>query len=245
MSPSAPVLLDRRIGSKELSAPLLQLNVPFELTTLEFGDVALMGNGVDGPVPVGIERKRIRDLANSLLSGRLVGHQLPGLMATYSHAWLVIEGHWREDTEGFVELPAGKRKWFRMTPTMRARDLLAWILTIELRGGLHVRQTYDELETARFVAALAHWWTAKEWAEHKSHLALYQPPDQSLFVKPSLVRRIAAELPGVGFDKSKAVERYFPTAFELIAADEREWLKIDGIGKTLAARIVGALHRSE
>jgi ERCC4-type nuclease len=241
---ASPVLIDRRVGSKELAVPLMQMEVPFEITTLSFGDVALMGNGPDGPTPIGVERKTVRDLANSLLSGRLVGHQLPGLVANFTHAWLVVEGTWREGEDGLVELPNG-RGWHTMTPTMLARNLQTWLLTIEMRGGLKIRQTYDVVETARFVASLHQWWTGKAWDEHKSHLALYQAPDQSLFVKPSLVRRIAAELPGIGFDKSKAVERYFPTAFELIAADEKEWQNIDGIGKTLAKKIVGALHRSE
>lgn len=245
MITAPPILLDRRIGSKELAVPLMQLEVPFEITTLEFGDVALMGNGVDGPVPIGVERKKVRDLVNSLMSGRLVGHQLPGLIATYPYAWLVIEGTWRAGEDGYVELPAGRRQWQTMTPMMRAKDLLAWILTIELRGGLKVRQTYDELDTARFVAALHHWWTAKEWSEHKSHLALYQPVDQALFVKPSLVRRWAKELTGVGFDKSREVSKVFPSAFDMVVADASDWRKIDGIGKTLSTRIVDEIHRRE
>lgn len=245
MNTASPILLDRRVGSKELAAPLLQLNVPFELTTLEFGDVAMMGNGPDGVTPLGVERKKVRDLVNSLVSGRLVGHQLPGLVSNYPYAWLVIEGTWREGADGLVELPSGKRQWQTMTPTMRGRDLLAWILTLELRGGLKVRQTYDELDTARFVGALHHWWTAKEWREHKSHLALYAPVEQALYVKPSLTRRWANQLTGVGFDKSVAVERYFPSAFDMVVAHESDWKQIDGIGKGIAKRVIDEIHKRE
>ena len=78
------IWVDSRIGSKDLAAPLTRLGLPAELTTLPFGDIAFEGQGDDrGPLTVGIEFKVLTDLVQSLRSGRLVGHQVPGLRQTW------------------------------------------------------------------------------------------------------------------------------------------------------------------
>lgn len=241
--PLPAILVDRRIGSSDLYPLLQRRQVPCQLTTLAFGDAAFAGNGPHAQaVQVAIERKRIRDLVNSLLSNRLAGHQLPGIIGQYQYSWLVIEGTWRPDDHGYVSIPIGDRKWKRIEPAITAAALEGWILTLELRGGLRIRTTQDAEGTAAFLAALHKWWTHKEWAEHQSHLALYQPPDSAIFVKPTMVRQVAALLPGVGFEKSLGVEARFATVLELACASAQDWVEIPGIGKTLAPRIVQVLQ---
>ena len=237
------MLLDNRIGSKELYTVFMAADVPVELTTLPFGDCAFMGNGPHGPVAIGVERKRVRDLLQSLMSGRLVGHQLPGLTQEYTMAWLVVEGMWRTGPNGEIEIRNGKG-WVPAQPRVRADVLDAWLLSLELRGGIRYRRTFDATETVAFVRALKSWW-GKEWAEHKGHLALYAPPDAGMLVKPSLVRRWAAELPGVGFDRSIAVDKTFPTALQMACASAQDWRTIPGIGPTIATRVVRAIQEGK
>lgn len=114
---------------------------------------------------------------------------------------------------------------------------------MEVRAGLRVRRVGDRVETARFLADLYGWWQ-KPWEGHTSHLALHlEQPDVALFTKPPLLRMVAAELPGVGFKKSKAVCQKFRSVTEMVNASKDQWAEIDGIGETLAGRIYDALRR--
>jgi ERCC4-type nuclease len=237
-----PLLLDDRIGSKELILPLQQKGVPVELTRLRFGDAAIVGNGPAGLTMIGVERKRIRDLLASLMTGRLAGHQLPGLVEEYAHRWIVVEGVYRTNTLGHVEIPKGGGKWESLRFEGIALD--KYLLTLELRGGCGTKRTYNSDETAQFLAAVHSWWS-DPWASHRGHLALHTPPDAMCLVRPSLVRRWAAELPGIGFEKSGAVAERFKTPLALALATEDELRRVDGIGKKIAANAIQAIQGEE
>lgn len=239
------LLVDPRVGSGDL-APLLEaLGVPVALQTLDFGDAAFVGFGPGGePRQIGIEVKRIGDLLSSLTSQRFAGHQLPGLVRQYDAVWLVIEGLYRPSADtGVLETLQGTQ-WRPAVIGGRQylfRDLEHYLTTMEVRAGLHVRRTGSRQETARVVAALFSWWTGREFEGHRAHLAIAPDRDLTLLVRPSLVRRVAAQLPGIGYEKSGKVAQKFRTVRALAMADEHEWREIDGIGKTLAKRIVQAL----
>lgn len=240
-----PIYLDSRVGSRELFPELLPYQIPVELITLPFGDVCFVGRGHDGPVPIGVERKTIRDLSQSLVTERLTGHQLPGLSddQVYRFRWLLIEGVWRASDGGFIEVPGGKKgEWKLLQPQLRADGLEGWLLTLELRGGVRVHRCRDLTATAAWLAVLYHWWTGKAWAEHRGHLALGTQPDPTLFNRPGLARRVAAELPGIGYEKSQDVERQFPTVEAMVAGSEAQWRTIPGIGPVLAARAYRSLR---
>jgi len=111
-----------------------------------------------------------------------------------------------------------------------------------VRAGIHLRRTFDRHETAALLASLYLWWTGKAWHEHRAHLALHSPMTEAgLLYKPSLRRRIAAELPGVGVGKSGAVADHFPSVRAMVGAEREEWMQIPGIGKGLATKITAAL----
>ena len=150
--------VDRRIGSAEFAKFLAELNLPIAVTTLTYGDFAFQGIGDAGvPVPIGIERKTIEDFTASMWSGRLPGHQLPGLLACYDDVWIVLEGVWRTDyTTGAVQVPRGKRNAWRTIEAgpqvLTQKGLEAMMLTLELRGGVRFRHTRSKVETGRFLA---------------------------------------------------------------------------------------------
>ena len=98
------IQIDERTGSAELQS-LFPPGVPTIVGRLEFGDFAFLGNGPeDEPVSIGVERKGIRDLLNSMVTGRLVGHQLIGLVNNYHYVYIVVEGLWRfNPTDGMME----------------------------------------------------------------------------------------------------------------------------------------------
>jgi ERCC4-type nuclease len=240
--------LDDRTGSGDLAPLLRELGVPLEVTRLEYGDAALIGNGPEGiPFPVGVEIKKVSDVLACICDGRFAGHQLPGLVQCYQRVYLVIEGAYRAD------LRTGRLQWPRGPVWADARvgnrgfaykDLDTWLLTLEMKAGVRVRRTYDRRETTRFLADLWNWCCGKEWEDHLSHLAfdLSSDIDSALLVRPNLVRRLAKELPGIGWKKSQAVAQYFDSSIEMVMAGEQAWRQIPGIGKELARRIVAALE---
>ncbi len=56
-----------------------------------------------------------------------------------------------------------------------------------------------------------------------------------------MLRRVAKELPGIGWERSLAVEKHFVSVLAMMLAKSPEWEKVDGIGKTLAQKIVKAI----
>lgn len=238
----SPIYLDRRVGSVELYAPLLKRSVPCELTTLDYGDACFLGHGPGGDIVViGVERKRITDLLQSLTSGRLSGHQLPGLLESYPHRWLLVEGQYRESAEGFIEIPRSG-KW--ETVRLQYDALENYLTTLQMRGGLYIQRTYDIHESCAWLQALWRWWTLKKFREHRSHLALHNTTDYAIFSRPSLVHRMAAQLPGID-ETAAVVAQHFPTANEMINAEEAAWRAIPGIGKVKAQRILAALNNKD
>jgi len=237
------IYVDRRTGSAELYTPLQARRVPVELTTLEFGDVAFVGHGPQGDILVGVERKRITDLVQSMTSGRLSGHQLPGLVEAYAHRWIVVEGTYRENKHGHLEYPIGRGRW--ETARLSYAAVESYLLTLTMRAGVHVQRTYNLEDTAGWLDYLWRWWTKKEWAEHRSHLSSYDPADPGIWSRPTLVHRVAAQLPGIGDEKAAAVAKHFHSVAELVAASEAAWRQIPGVGKVIAQRAVAALRSTK
>lgn len=236
------ISVDKRIGSGHLYPLLQDMRLPCQLVKLDYGDASFDGRGPeDRPVAIGIELKRLKDMLGSLVSGRLSGHQLDGLLANYEHTWLIlqIDPWFRLNHEGVFEEKQGGR-WEVMTlggHPLLWRDLHSYLTTLEVKTGIHTRQTTGKIMTARTIAGLYHWWTAKAFEQHRSHLAFHEIPDPNVrLVEPPLVVRLAKELPGCGFERAHAVGRAFATPRALITATEKEWAAVPGIGKTLARR---------
>ncbi len=164
------IYIDNRIGSKELYRYFPKHLA--ELTHLEYADLMFTGHHEDGDVLVGIERKRIGDLVNSMCSGRLGGHQLIGMLNSYHISYLVVEGLFRANPQsgvlevyrsgGWCEYLAGRRQFM-------ARDIWCFLNTIEIVCGVKCWYCPQVGDTVQWVMALHHWW-GKEYGEHKSHL---------------------------------------------------------------------------
>lgn len=240
MTEQGLILIDRREGSADLTK-----HIPNSvLVELDFGDASFTGNGPDGPVEIGVERKRIGDLINSIMSGRLSGHQIPGMLETYYRAYLIIEGLCKENPHtGVVEVRRGI-EWKEIrtgTRTMRVRDIFLYLTTLEIMTGVIVRKTTGIKGTAAQITWLSDWW-GKKWEEHKGHLAIYkQPPPAALLKKPSVLRMMAAELPSIKWKRSLAVAEYFGSIKAMVNSTEEQWLEIEGIGKATAKAVMGIL----
>lgn len=236
---SRVLLVDDRIGSKELLPELTKkLGLPAKIGRLMFGDVSLDGKGPGGKtVHVGVERKTIGDLLNSIQSGRLSSHQLPGLVQIYDYRWIVVEGLWKPGKDNLIEEWRGGG-WRPVRSRMSYFDLDRYLITLEVRGGCHVRRTGSLWETAVFVGNLYRWW-GKEWESHRGHLGLEKglTPDRVLFSRPSYPRLVANVLPGIGWEKSKSVAKHFHTVQAMVEGSPKDWERIPGIGKKLSIQL--------
>jgi ERCC4-type nuclease len=103
------------------------------------------------------------------------------------------------------------------------------------------------VHTCQTIEYLARWW-GKEWKSHRGHLQMHKPgpPQASLQLKKaSLVRRVAVELPHVGWKRAQAVEEAFGTVEDMVVATEDEWREVEGIGRVSAREIYKFIHRGE
>lgn len=232
------ILIDDRQGSVEV-APLL--SSPNNICRLEFADFAWSGNGPKGQASIGVERKRLSDFLKSMTSGRLSGHQLIGMSQHFDHLYVLIEGIWRPDRDtGILETPRGG-VWASIAQGSRrfmARDIYNFINTLQVICGIVVVVTSNVWETAKWLDSCYGWW-GKKWSGHKSYLQ-FRESEYAQLSKPNLTSRIACQLPGIGWDRARKLgERFTPR--ELFEATEKELREIEGIGPTLANKIVGEL----
>jgi len=238
------IYLDDRIGSKELF-PLFPKRA-VTLTHLNYADLAFLGRGPDNlPISIGIERKRILDLITSMTSGRLSGHQLPGLSAAYDVTYLVVEGLWRPNPRnGILECPrSGGWVPIRLgSRTFMATEVLGFLNTLRICAGVYVWRTAIPRETVQFVNSLHHWWVDKALDEHESHTLPHAPYASLKTKKRPIVQRVAAVFEDIGLKKSKEVSERFSTVLEMVMASEEDWRGVEGIGKTLAKRITKLLQ---
>lgn len=200
------LLVDYRDGSNYLREPLLRLGLPAVETTLNAGDLAFTSR--DNRYSIGIEFKKLPDLASSLRTGRLSGEQLPKLLGPkgeFDYAWVLIEGRWQADAAGNVTVPR-RHGWKAIPGGMSAAEMEKRVLSLELCGGLHVKWVNERVDTLRFIEYLFRWWTDKTLEDHVSHLAPHTPQS---FLPVSDVRQTLMTYPGVGRVASLAVEKEF------------------------------------
>jgi ERCC4-type nuclease len=248
------VTIDPRAGSAQLAPLLRHRGIPVELSTLQFGDCAMIGAGPGGsPVSTGIEVKRLADLTACIQDSRFSGHQLPGMIQSYDQSWLLVIGIFRARArDGVLEYQVDDRRgYWRDTSHGRRRSLLwhdlrMFLFTMEIKAGIRVAIVDDYQQAALWIACLYSWWQ-RGWDDHTSHLQVYDGMrsdlfDRALLSRPSVTRMIAAQLPNVGRTKSAAVAARFKSVKEMVEASEKDWAGIDGIGKNIAHKVWVALR---
>ena len=195
---------------------------------------------------MGVERKVIGDLVSSMRSGRLSGHQLPGLLESYYHTYLIVEGIWQAGTHGEVEVIVSGGKWVSLMLGSRSvlyREVDHYLATLEHKVGLSMVRTANRGQTAAFIASRYQWWQ-KEWNKHDSNEAVYSPYEEERRTRRASftqrragpVELVAAQFPGVS-KKAWEFGKKFGSVREMVGASEKELCELDGIGKKGAKKI--------
>lgn len=251
------ILLDSRVGSKDL---LHWLGDCATLTKLEFGDACWIGQGVDDetqegcPVQVGVERKNVNDLIQSIDSGRLAGHQLTGLLQTYSVNYLIIEGQFRPSDSGSLEMYQ-RGKWTTATrpggTAWHYGEVSNFINSMSVLANFHIRQTNSPRETAHLIRWLSNWWN-KPWHSHNSLKAIHSCNPTAkrgkgsrskmqigvpLSKQQQIILKCLAQVPGVE-QRARILAPHFNSLMEAAVLTENDWMTYPGIGKVLAGNLV-------
>lgn len=219
--------------------------VPAEAQLLFAGDAVFWN--ADGSRSVCCEIKLPLDLCDCMeRTGRLV-QQLQNARGAGFDLYTVFAQGYLRTVDGDVGVlrrggvfPVELAGSNHRVPFARLENFLTSLTLIE---GVMVKRTFDDTETVASLLALYRWWQ-KDVEDHTSTRRFYTPvfmPAQH----HSLVRRVAKELPGIGLEKSRLIAAKFPSLRSLTTATAKEWQEIDGIGKTLAQRIVQLIEKGE
>lgn len=227
----------RSVKAERMVTDLRRMGVPVRLGRLPFGDVRFRGWGPLGPIVIGIELKTVTGLLGDMVTGRFAGGQIGGMQQAYQYRYLFVEGPVRRGMDGMLEVPRNSTGlWWSPSPRIMYVDYLKFIDDVDLRGGFHVRHTWNRMDTLSHIVAEFQGFQ-KQWHEHRglkhfneAHMGVVQMAD------PSLTRLWARDLWKVGWDKSEAMERAFKTPLALAQATVAEFRAVVGIGATIAER---------
>lgn len=245
------ITLDMRLGSEKLLEPLRKAGLPVEEANppLPAGDLMWIGRGEQGaPLVIGIEYKHLSELISSLRTDRLAGYQLHAMRAAeegqkplYDVAYLLVEGEVIYDERGQL-LRRSSRQTFKPLG-MNIDEMRKRLISMHLCGGLNLIESRNQRDSVQWIKSLYHSWTDKDLDEHRSHLALYEPPP---LVPLTKFERTVRTLPGVGLQFAKGAEKTFKSIRRAINASGREWANIESendgktrkLGQAKAEKIV-------
>lgn len=239
------IYIDDRKGSAELKPCLDAIGtVKTRLCHLQYGDFKF--HTTNGPEPgeeieVGIERKTVSEMVGMISAGkaqRFAGSQLPGMLRRYRFCFLVVEGDFRENdrTQQLEIWNEVRGRWY--PGRVHYRALRSTLLTLRLQAGVQVIHTLAMRDTAFTLESMFHWFQ-KPWDQHSSHQKFPLVPGDrvSLVEKASFERRVAKELPHVGWKRARQIEDRFGSVEGMVNASVHDWELIDGVTPEKAVKI--------
>jgi Fanconi anemia group M protein len=155
-----------------------------------------------------VERKTRSDFEASIIDGRLFS-QLANLRQNYERAVIVVEG---EESAGIVQ----------------KESLLGAYVTVIADFGAALFFTRDRNKTAELIYAMA----KHEQLAKKQPMRIYAK--RKTFTVSQNQRAIIEAFPMVGPKLSKALLEHFGNVENVIKANERELLEVEGMGKKRA-----------
>lgn len=238
-----PLIVDYRKGSGPFADPLKRMGYPVKVRTLGSADFSFLGNGRQGLAYIGIERKTVSEVVAALTGDkRFRGKQFPAMLESYDYSYLIIEGNARPDRRSGL-LMSGQYEAGHGPRAVMYGSYKKFLNTLAVKGRVFLEPTFGFEETLWTVAAIYEWYQ-KSWASHHSAFEVEETqPDALIFTERTMKRQIAAQLPGVGWARSRQVSEAFPSVKAMINATEAEWRAALGIakGKKIAKRLVEVL----
>lgn len=218
--------------------------IPSDKKLIEYGDICFEGNLHGGPGLIGIERKTLHDLLNSIRTKRL-NEQRVGMMGNrgmYKRSFLMVEGHWKpRDPDGItlMEGYSGGTNWGYMkhlSKHVQYSEVYNYLLSIG-ETGVTVTYSRDLFHTAINCCSIYRYYQ-KPWNQHRSMMEIHKPTIPMLYGHASLVRMWASDIDEVGVVKAAEAEKIFKTPVNLAMSDEEQWCQIVGVGEATAKEII-------
>jgi ERCC4-type nuclease len=213
MSPCVSIACDDRERASGVVEALQQIaDVAVSIQRLRVGDYL-----VDGRVLV--ERKTVRDLATSIIDGRLFRQALMLVQAAPGRALLLVEG----DRQTLAACGVRREAW------------QGALVTLGVMLGIPVLRARDAAESARILRYTAD--QMRRMAVGSVRRAGYRPRRlraRQLFVLQGL--------PGVGPERATRLLDAFGSVAGVFAADEAQLRRVHGLGPRTAADIWRIAH---
>ncbi len=225
---------------------------------LKFGDCRFWGvsedaAGAEIPISVIVERKKAGDLAACILNGRYLYQAQSAKEAGADVLVLIAElGRIRANPDdGMIDIPVWgidpttlkrKQEWKQLQPCLSYSRLDQFLTEVDWLAGVIVKRSYDVTETASIIKALFGNFQTPPSKHGSLHNIYKAPVDHVLLVRPGLVRRVAAEIDGIGWQRSSEVSKRFSTVRQMVEASVSDWKEVPGIGKITAEKAVSSLN---
>jgi Fanconi anemia group M protein len=201
------IITDTREFNSNVAKELARNNVKVEALQLGAGDYIISER-------VAVERKKTKDLLNSLLDGRLFT-QLKKLRALYLNPILIIEGS---------DLYTSKN--------INPNAISGALASIVADYRIPIINTKDEVETVRVLIGLAR---REQLENKKSHIQLRS--DKSTFSLREHQQFIVEGLPNVSSVIAQRLLAHFGSVNNIFKATVEELCNVKGVGKKIAEDI--------
>lgn len=255
------IFIDSKAGSKELIkySPLNNPSIA-TLTDLCDGgrsscDIAFEGYGPgDKKISIGIEYKSITDLIDSIKSGRIGSTQIPQMKEDYDRSWILVYGLYECCPETGNLLVYRRNGW---TPNITGynQPVKYSMVKRSLISYFEAEIGYDSVasksQAALWIACCYSWYQTL-YSKHSTFKVfdrtqglkrnnLYRkdseliPADMPGIPRSTkLIMDFVKELPGIDWERSRAIIFRFESIHELVNASISDWMEVEGFGKTLA-----------
>jgi ERCC4-type nuclease len=181
---------------------------------------------------------------DSIDNAHYAGRQRGGMKLLYGINFLAVEGLTKpHEPDGYLmEGFNGGASWgrCRYQHDLPYSKLFNYLVSVALTGVI-ITLSRDMYHTAYNVCCLYEYFRGP-WDAHTSMREIQKLPLYGIGGRPSLVKRMAAQIDGIGVKLAEAAEAHFGTSDlaveRMMTATPAEWAKIKGISLQTAERIV-------
>jgi len=210
------IIIDHREPEKLKQAALQSLSPTPSIAHLNFGDFSIIGNGPEGKILIGIERKTVSDFYSSFTKGRLMNHQVPGMKNSYGICYLILEGQFYCSSDGYLTIQSG-RGGFKMIAGMKYEAFCGILTSLQVVAGFIMHQTGSVPETLLDVQMIHNWWS-RPWESHNACQVTIPKVTGAYNTPAPIVTRMLAQIDGVGLKRAQMAAKIFKTPVEMMAA---------------------------